>query len=240
MKSHENRDGLGETVSAPQPGDFPVGSLESRAAARGKLMRMQEMSPFDKDCLVIKCLVPLVYSYSPNSRDIHKTDVGKRGWEICQTRNPILPYHLDPFQQQRSRFERCDEAYTEFHILRRRLPVPGDVLEQQEIEKRWGVQVMAQLVAEFRAAWGRRLPQLPCPVKFDQDRIWCRSAESKPGKEMWEQDYVPWTAPEIWPLIEAEALGKESSTKSIPTLGAVVFRQDGHGNFYTEPFEVSQ
>jgi len=45
MKSHETHDGLGATDSAPQPGDFPLGSVESRAAARGKLMRMQEMTP---------------------------------------------------------------------------------------------------------------------------------------------------------------------------------------------------
>lgn len=241
MKLHENHDRLGATDSAPQPGDFPLGSVESRAAARGKLMRMQEMTPFDKDCLVIKRMVPLIYSYSPNSRDIHETDVGKRGWEICQTLNPIVPYHLDPFQQQQSRFRRCHQAYMQFHILRRRLPVPGDALQQQEIERRWGVQVMARVVGEFRAAWLRRLPQLPCPVKFDQDRVWCRSAESNRSEEIWEQDYIPQTAPEIWPLIEAEALGKESSPgKNRPTLSAIVFREDEAGNCYTEPLKVAQ
>jgi hypothetical protein len=209
MKFHENHNGLGATVSAPQPGDFPLGSVESRAAARGKLMRMQEMTPYDSDCLSIRCMVPLLYSYSPNSRDIHETDVGKRGWEISQALDPIVPSHLDPFQQQ-SRFRRCHETYRLFHVLRRRLPVSGDKLQLQEIEKMWGVQAMAQSVAEFRAAWARRLPQLPCPVKFDHDRVWCRSAESKPGKEIWDQEHVPQTAPEIWPLIDAETLGKKS------------------------------
>jgi hypothetical protein len=66
-------------------------------------------------------------------------------------------------------------------------------------------------------------------------------AESKRGNEIWEQDEFPRTALEIWPLIEAEALGKESSTtNSRPTLGAVVFREDEDGNFYTQPFKVSQ
>jgi hypothetical protein len=100
---------------------------------------------------------------------------------------------------------------------------------------------MAQAVGEFRAAWARRIPQLPCPVKFDQDRVWCRLAESKRSEEIWEQDVFPQTTPEIWPLIEAEALGNESSPKeSRTTLRAVVFREDEDGNFYTEPFKVSQ
>lgn len=94
---------------------------------------------------------------------------------------------------------------------------------------------MAPAVAEFRAAWARRLPQLPCPVKFEQDRVWCRSAESKPGKEKWEQDDIPHAAVEIWPNIEAEALGKEPTVKANgPSLDAVVFREDEDGNYYTE------
>ena len=241
MKSHENHDGLGATDSAPQPGDFPLGSIESRAAARGKLMRMQEMNPYDCDCLVIHCMVPRLYSYSPNSREIHETDVGKRGWELFQTDNPTVPCHLDPFQQQQSRFRRCHETYMYFHVVRRRIPVPGDALQYQEIEIRWGGQEMARAVGEFRAAWAQRLPQLPCPVKFEQDRVWCRSAESKRGNEIWEQDEFSRTAPEIWPLIEAEALDVEpSATKNIPTLDAVVFQEDEDGNFYTQPFKVSQ
>lgn len=183
----------------------------------------------------------MLYSYSPNSRDVHETDVGKRGWEISQALDPIVPSHLDPFQQQGSRFRRCHHAYLYFHVVRRRIPVPGDALQYQEIEIRWGVQEMARAVGKFRAAWARRLPQLPCPVKFEQDRVWCRSAESKRSEEIWDQDHVPQTAPEIWPAIEAEALGKESSTtKNVPTLSAVVFREDEEGNCYTEPLMLSQ
>ena len=235
MKSHEHRDRLIATDSDPRPGDFPLGSVESRAAARGKLMRVQWMTPYDRDCLVIRGMVPLLYSYSPNSRDIHETEVGKRGWEISQALHPIIPYHLDPFQQQQFRFSRCRETFMDFHILRRRLPISGDILQWQEIESRWGVQAMAHRVAEFCAAWERGLPQLPCPVKFEQDRVWCRSAESTRSKEIWEQDCIPQTAPEIWPIIEAEALGKESTFKlNGTTLDAVVFREDEDGSYYTE------
>ena len=123
----------------------------------------------------------------------------------------------------------------EFHVLRRRLPIAGDKLQGQEIENRWGFQAMAQVVAEFRAAWERRLPQLRCPVKFEQDRVWLRSTESKRGKEIWEPHYIPQTAPEIWPIIEAEALRKESTFKVNGTaLEAVVFREDEDGNYCTE------
>jgi hypothetical protein len=124
----------------------------------------------------------------------------------------------------------------QFHVLRRRLPIAGDKLQRQEIEERWGVQAMAHKVAQFRAAWAQRLPHLPCPVKCEQHCVWCRSAESKRGREIWELDYASQTAPEIWPLIEAEALGKESTAKIDGTaLEAVVSREDEDGNYYTEP-----
>ena len=78
-------------------------------------------------------------------------------------------------------------------------------------------------------------------MKSDQERVWCRSAESKPGKEIWEQDEFPQTTLEIWPVIEAEALSMESlPNENRTTLTAIVFREDEAGNYYTEPLKISQ
>jgi hypothetical protein len=42
LKSNPNRTPLPATVSGPRPGDFPIGSLKSRAAARALLNRVQQ------------------------------------------------------------------------------------------------------------------------------------------------------------------------------------------------------
>jgi hypothetical protein len=142
--------------------NFRLGSVESRAAARRKLLLEQELSPYDRDCL----------TYSPDSRDIHETDVGKRDWAISRALNPIVPCHLDPFQQHQFRFRRCHETYMRFHILRRRLPVSGDALHQQEIEKRWGFRVMAQVVGEFRGRTGTASSPVALPVEVPPGTFW--------------------------------------------------------------------
>ncbi len=86
----------------------------------------------------------------------------------------------------------------------------------------------------MRAAWARRLPQFPCPVRFEQGRIQLRSGESKRGQEIWEKNRFPSTATEIWPLIEAEALSKDA-TQAGNRMGmsAIVFRVDEAGNYCT-------
>jgi hypothetical protein len=241
LKAHANRSGSHATDSTPQPGDFPLGSAESRAAARAKVQGEQRLTPYDRDCLLIQSMIPLTYAYAPNVGDIESTEVGKRGWELRTAVHPIVPLHEDPFHQQGQRFQHCHNAYLHFYFLHHQFPGPGDVLHQKDVEARWGVQVVAHEVAAFRAAWARRLSQLPCPVKFDQGRVWLRPADSKPREEIWEESYIPETAPEIWTLIEAEALGKEvSPTEERATISAFVFREDEAGNYYIEPQKASR
>ncbi len=70
--------------------------------------------------------------------------------------------------------------------------------------------------------------------------MWLRSAESRPGHAVWEQYYGPGTALEIWPPIEAEALGKGSSrAEGDAAVSAVVFGEDKAGDYCIEPPEVA-
>jgi hypothetical protein len=241
LKTSTSRDGLRATDSAPRPGDFPLGSPKSRAAARAKLRGMQEMTPYDSDCFLICSMMDCVnYQHSPNCSDIHDSEVYKRGWELHNKMYPIIPFHLNPFYKNESRYIRCSDAYGVFHALRQRLPFAGDMLHREEVTSVWGVEIVAEDVAHFQAAWKRRFPQFRCPMKFEQGKKWLRLAESKRGEDSWEEYDSPCTAPEIWASIEAEALGaKAPEIDNKNGLRAVVFREDGAESFYTEPLETA-
>ncbi|HTZ33864.1 MAG TPA: hypothetical protein VMH31_15505, partial [Methylomirabilota bacterium] len=111
LKRRATRDRLPATNSAPQPGDFPLGSPESRAAARAKVGRMQELTPYDSDCFLIYSMMACVnYQHSPNCSDIQEAEVYRRGWELWSEMSPIIPMHLDPFHKHESWFTRCRES----------------------------------------------------------------------------------------------------------------------------------
>jgi len=123
LKRSTTRDRLHATDSAPQPGDFPLGSPESRAAARARVGRMQELTPYDSDCFRICGMMACVtYQHSPNESDVKDTGVYQRGWELWSEMDPIIPMYKDPFYKHESRYLRCSEAYGFFHALRNRLP----------------------------------------------------------------------------------------------------------------------
>ncbi len=83
LKSQGRRSGHVATDLAPQPGDFPLGSVESRAAARTKMQRELDLAPYDRDCLQIVFLLAFTtYCHSPSERDVRYTDVWQRGWEL--------------------------------------------------------------------------------------------------------------------------------------------------------------
>jgi hypothetical protein len=241
LKRRTTRDRHHATDSAPQPGDFPLGSPESRAAARAKVGRMLEMTPYDSDCFSILSMNACVnYQHSPNYSDIQDTEAYLRGWELWTTMYPIIPMHLDPFNKQESRFSHCRETYGVFHALRNKVPIAGDVLRRDEVILIWGVEAVAQEIADFRSAWNRQLPQFRCPIRFEDDKQWLRSAESKRGEDSWEEDDDRCTASELWSIIEVEALGgRAAETDSRDEIRAVIFREDKTEAFYTEPLEFA-
>lgn len=216
-----------------------MGSPESRAAARAKVGRMQELTPYDSDCFLIYSMMACVnYQHSPNCSDIQDTQVYQRGWELWSEMSPTIPMHLDPFHKHDSRSGRCRHTFGVFHALRNKLPIAGDVLHRDEIVSVWNVETVARDIADFRAAWKWRLPQFRCPVKFEQGKQWLRLAESKKGEDAWEEYDSPCTAAEIWPMIESEARsGRTPRMDSKNEIRAVIFWEDKTEAFYTEPLE---
>ncbi|MBZ5723253.1 MAG: hypothetical protein LAO03_23190 [Acidobacteriia bacterium] len=77
----------------------------------------------------------------------------------------------------------------------------------------------------FIEAWQRRVPELPCPLKFEDGRVFERREPRFNNGQEWEEvlDYRPeWN----WRWVEEEAKGMKgelSELDSIPTIAGVVF-----------------
>ena len=98
LKPKDSGSGQSATDSYPKPGDFPLGSPESRAAARARVQRQTVLSPYDNDCLMLAlCTIHLSGHAKPDYSWMERTEVYKRGWEIRdRLYGPIIPSHLDP------------------------------------------------------------------------------------------------------------------------------------------------
>ena len=66
MNNQEEKASLPATDSAPKPGDFPIGSVKSRAAARAILTKRNEESCFCGTCMFSGLPLP-----APEERDAH-------------------------------------------------------------------------------------------------------------------------------------------------------------------------
>lgn len=246
MKSRGNSNGLLATDSGPQPGDFPLGSVESRAAARAKLRR----SPYDSDCAEVynfAMLCKFAIGEFLNEREVEETNVFKRGEEIEVPKGTEEYWRIE---KPMGNFVRCFTAFNQFYYLHEeRVPVSGDTLSYKEIEERHPDGRWEGWLREYQAAWARRLPQFPFPAKFEDGKVLLLSAESKRGKEVWVEESedrglgVFDNHLQIWARIEAEAMGKGRSRPprlEKPTMQAIIFRQNEDGRFYTEPLKTSR
>jgi len=236
LKPERKGNALGATDPTPRPGDFPLGSVESRAAARAMLERERALSPYDQDCLWVYYAVGLMDArVFPSSQEIVHTDVYKRGREIHdQQYGPILPAHLDP------KLKRQTSASIEFEAIHGREPVPGDILRYEDVEEFHAAESYEQLLQVMREAWERRLPELPFPFKVEDGRFYKQSSDGK-GRIFWieEEDRQPGA---IWMQIEAEAFGPSDGPRqpNSPVIQAVVFVESEDGKHRTKPLRTGR
>jgi len=59
----------------------------------------------------------------------------------------------------------------------------------------------------FTEAWKEGLPNLPCPLRIEGDKLFCRMRPEKRGEEPYCEQYFQ-TAEYDWWRIECEALGE--------------------------------
>jgi hypothetical protein len=197
--------------------DFPVGSARSRAAARMIFLHRTRLSENDEDAL---CLyggdVWLHYGMSPGPSELEMSTAYARGREIYeQQHGPPVLAHLDPALQ------RCTAASIAFERVFQREPKKGDVLRYQDVE-RHAVETGALIFERFIEAWQRRIPELTCPLKLRNGRLFQRIA--MPGEEAEWQENREHTPEHRWRDVEACcADGELPKAEEMPTIRAVVF-----------------
>jgi hypothetical protein len=168
----------GATYTGPKPGDFPVGSMESRAAARAVVehakLHKYELSQEDKDALTLYHLVPLLTSgMSPSYPELEETPAYKRGKEVHERlHGPVTPGFPEP--------SASTSASTSFKMRFMREPVPGDVLRYQDV-------FFCDLMCydHFITAWHRQIPELSCPLKIENDHMFFHQNPKYNGGREW-------------------------------------------------------
>ncbi len=218
-----NGNGIGSRLTATgiSPADFPLGSPQSRAAARALLSRRNALSQYDEDALTLYGgSVYLNARMSPDSHDLAATAAYSRGKELYEQRHgPPMPAHLDLHQQ------RFSQASGQFELAFGREPRAGDVLLFEDVQLTHSPAVNGFHFGLFIEAWQRRIPELTCPLKLEGGRVFLRLNPKYNNGQEWEEatDELPeWR----WRWVEEEAKGAKGELPepgSMPTIAGVVF-----------------
>jgi hypothetical protein len=171
------------------------------------------------------------YSLVPSSWDLQHLAVYARGKEV----RDILfgPITLSGIRED---VKRSTPASRQFDLCFDREPVAGDVLHFRQVALVNHPDLIEFRTKPFIEAWGRRLKELPCPLKAENGRLFERVTRSRPSSAPeWVEDIS--VQPEaIWLEIEkdikwrelgmplnrsAEALGL--SLETTPSIPAVAF-----------------
>jgi hypothetical protein len=161
LTSQDNESLQGATGSTPGIADFPLGSNESRAAARALLQTRGRatLSKYDEDALHLYHLSYLLDFWTqPSCEDLHQTPEYIRGEQLyAQRHGEELPAYLDGEQQ------RFTLASGYFKEIFGREPKEGDILRHSHVALVSGPAAQEQLVGFFIAAWNRRITGLTWP-----------------------------------------------------------------------------
>lgn len=218
LKPKDSRWRQSATDSYPQPGDFPLGSPESRAAARAMLQRRTRLSLYDVDCYALyACTTHLHAGADPDYQWKEKTDFYRRGREVRdELHGPIIPSHLDP------EYPRRTSASIGFEATHGRLPEPGDILRYEEIAQFYSAEKVKAEVEQIQGVWARRLAETPCPFRYENGKMLVRQKDGS-----WELDWLE-DADTHWNNIQDDALERyrrffPGVAGQPPTIRAVVF-----------------
>ncbi len=159
--------------------------LERQLSAQLSKPRPGSLSRFDEDALTIYCSQTyLEPSMSPSCNDIEPTQIYARGKALRNAiYGPIIPAYQD------EHLKRYTRASGQFELAIGREPKVGDILRLQHLRRMHSTEIYARLFEKLSEAWQRRLPQLPCPLKFEDGRLFRRLRPRKRGEEpTWKED----------------------------------------------------
>lgn len=211
-----NRNGirLAQAATGMSPGDFPLGSMQSRAAARAIVDHSERskrrMSQYDQDALAIVNGVSLFLcglELESVSREVRASAIHKRGTQLKLEASD----YSEPTTWDGDGTDRVAE------ILQSVLQRSGVNVEFRPKEVKWHkplVWLLAQraLLNGFEAAWKRQLPAMPFPmrVESDDDTYTFRLYYLQPSgqwKEKTESPLILGPAQELKELLEEQANG---------------------------------
>jgi hypothetical protein len=213
-----NKGATNHAVARPlSPANFPLGSLQSRAAVRAMLAVLSKPIPqADRDCLTIYHNAILVdYGHEPDRTTLQATAAYKRGAELYRQSHGGRESWERDGETNRAElyFKVCRRN---FQVIQRREPLPGDVLTFEQFAK---AELAVQLFTldNFRKAWERVIPGLPFPFKMEGSQIfrrvkynkWCVASGVYSQDEIgtWEKD-AP-RADITWALVQQAHTGEK-------------------------------
>jgi hypothetical protein len=221
-----------ENSGVPRPSDFPFGSPKSRAAARALLEKRKNplLSLYDQDALrIYNGASHLDATMAPSYPDLELTAIWARGKQLdVKKYGAVPPAHLDGHLARATYASLCfEEAFD-------REPIEGDVLRYKHVELVHSAKFNALRFNPLIAAWGRRLPDMICPLKFEDGRLFKRlcDADCKEVGTRWLeidriQPHPHWLDVETefkqWTLGVPALLPDFAQVGNMPTIPAFVF-----------------
>ena len=211
-----NRNGirLAQAATGMSPADFPLGSMQSRAAARAIVDHSERSKPrisqYDQDALTIVSGVSLFLcglELESVSREVRATAIYKRGTQLELEASDSS----EPTQWDGDGTDRLAE------ILQSGLQRSGVDVEFRPKEVKWHkplvwLLVQRALLNDFEEAWKRQLPEMPFPVKVESDhdsytfRMYYRQPSGQ-WKEKTDSYMILESARELNELLEEQANG---------------------------------
>ena len=96
---------------------------------------------------------------------------------------PVIPAHLD------EHLKRYTRASGEFELAFGLEPKAGDMLRYEHVALMHSPEIYTSHFARAVEAWGRQLPHLTCPLKFEGGQLFRRLRPERRSEEAkWEED----------------------------------------------------
>lgn len=172
---------------------------------------------FDEDALAIyNSMSYLDATLAPTYDDVEPKPVYTRGKELRNARyGPIIPAYLD------ERIKRYTRASGEFELAFGREPKAGDMLRYEDVLVMHSTENYARELGRMIEAWQRQLPNLTCPLEFEDGRLFRRLAPERRGAQpKWEDDIR--IQPEVrW--LKIPEVGANTEFETMLTTSALVF-----------------
>lgn len=200
----KNQAELGAAAATVSPAEYPLGSPESRAAARAMVERRTAMSPEDEECLFLYGKGPSIHYRIAGHEAFYASEAYRRGGEVRdRLYGPIIPTHLDPHAK------RSTGASLYFELVHGREPVAGDVFRRSGLEARYSPERARAAIEKFGKLWTKWIPGTVFPFKWEDGKPWHLAHEPDRRCDEWVPGSVGGEVDSAWRWVAGCALWPE-------------------------------